>query len=142
VRNIRIATAPSFAAGRLTSYSEDDGLDMTDIEWMPNGSAIVYGRGVSPNRSGELPNPTSNPEGVEQTIWIVAVDGTTPRKLAEGGTPAVSPRGDQVAYTSRGQIEVGITPRSGPSVPNTCRRSSLPPTDLYTCVVVPSMVAG
>jgi dipeptidyl aminopeptidase/acylaminoacyl peptidase len=116
VRNIWIATAPSFAPRRLTSYSEDDGLDITNIEWTPNASAIVYVRGGGPNRSGDLPNPTSNPEGVEQAIWTVAVDGTAPRKLAEGSAPAVSPRGDQVAYTSRGQIwSVGLDASAKPA---------------------------
>jgi dipeptidyl aminopeptidase/acylaminoacyl peptidase len=115
VRNIWIATAPTFAARRLTSYSEDDGLDITNIEWTANASSIVYVRGGGPNRSGELPNPTSNPEGVDQAIWTVAVEGGTPRKLAEGSAPAVSPRGDQVAYLSRGQIwSVGLDTSAQP----------------------------
>ncbi len=50
------------------------------------------------------PNPLSRPEGAEQALWIVPFDGGAPRRLDEGAAPAVSPKGDRVAYVKKGQI--------------------------------------
>src|SRR5712691_460461 len=44
-RNLWIAEAPAFAARQLTHYNNDDGQELTDLIFSPNGSAIVYVRG-------------------------------------------------------------------------------------------------
>ncbi|HKO18093.1 MAG TPA: prolyl oligopeptidase family serine peptidase, partial [Acidobacteriaceae bacterium] len=66
---------------------------------------VLYVRGGDyeyPDRSD--PNPALLPEGVDRSIWIVSASGGDPRKLSEGYNPAVSPRGDRVAFLSHGQI--------------------------------------
>src|ERR1700730_9939569 len=40
-RNIWIAEAPSFKARQLTRYNSDDGQELTDLVFAPNGGAIV-----------------------------------------------------------------------------------------------------
>src|SRR5437879_4206865 len=40
----------------------------------------------------------------EQALWIVAATGGAPRRLSEGHAPAVSPKGDRVAFLNKGQI--------------------------------------
>lgn len=102
-RNVWVASAPDFTARQLTSYSGDDGQDITTLTWSPDGRAIVYVRGGAPNRQSEIPNPALTPEPAEQAIWAVDVAGGAPRKLATGSGPAVSPSG-QVVYLSRGQV--------------------------------------
>jgi dipeptidyl aminopeptidase/acylaminoacyl peptidase len=108
-RNVWIATAPSFAARQLTSYSGDEGQDITTVTWAPDGRALLYVRGGGPNRAGEIPNPSLSTQGAEQAIHAIDVRGATgpgrvaPRKLANGSSPAVSRTG-QVVYLSRGQI--------------------------------------
>jgi dipeptidyl aminopeptidase/acylaminoacyl peptidase len=115
-RNVWVAAPPQYAARAVTTYTGDDGQEIGGLEWTPDARSIVYVRGAGPNRAGELPNPTSDPAGVEQAIWIVAIDGGAPRKLAEGASPAVSPRGDRVAYLARGQIwSVGLDPAAKPA---------------------------
>src|ERR1700682_3392842 len=44
-RNIWIASAPAFKSTRLTSYKEDDGQDIGQMSWTPDGRAVVYVRG-------------------------------------------------------------------------------------------------
>jgi dipeptidyl aminopeptidase/acylaminoacyl peptidase len=104
-RNVWLANAPYAARRRLTSYSGDDGQDITSLTWAPDGQTLLYVRGGGANRQGEIPNPALTPEPAEQAIWAVdaAVDGATPRRLAHGSAPAIAPSGD-VAYLVRGQV--------------------------------------
>ncbi len=104
VRNIWVAEGPGFEGRAVTSYTEDDGQELTGLHFTPDGERIVYVRGGAPNRDGYVPNPTSDPSGAERAIWVVDVSGGAPRRLAEGSGPAVSPRGDLVAFGRGGQI--------------------------------------
>src|SRR5437016_6803775 len=103
-RNIWVAAPPDYRGKAVTSYAEDDGQELTDLRWAPDGRAIVYVRGGGPNGKGEYPNPHSLVTGVEQAVWIVAATGGTPRRLSEGHAPAVSPKGDRVAFVRHGQV--------------------------------------
>jgi dipeptidyl aminopeptidase/acylaminoacyl peptidase len=103
-RNVWIAAAPDFVPRQLSTYTGDDGQDVTTLTWSPDGRTVVYVRGGGPNRQGEIPNPALSPEPAEQAIWAADVTGTAaPRRLAAGSSPAVSSSGD-VAYLSRGQV--------------------------------------
>jgi dipeptidyl aminopeptidase/acylaminoacyl peptidase len=105
VVNIMAAGPPEYKAQRITNYSQDDGQDITELHWIPDGTALVYVRGEGPNRAGEVPNPSLDPQGAQQQIWVVAVSGVPQaRELAEGNSVAVSPRGDYVAYTRLGRL--------------------------------------
>jgi dipeptidyl aminopeptidase/acylaminoacyl peptidase len=104
VRNILVAEAPAWQARKITAYTADDGQELSEPQWLPDASAIVYVRGMSANGAGENPNPTLDPKGAEQAIWLVPLGGGAPRKLAEGDSPSVSPKGDRVAYLRRGRI--------------------------------------
>ena len=65
-RNVWMAEAPGYKGRQLTSYSEDDGTEIAELSWTPNGSAIVYTRGGDLEGFGENPNPNSNPEEPKQ----------------------------------------------------------------------------
>jgi Tol biopolymer transport system component len=49
-------------------------------------------------------NPQSSPQGVEQNIWAVSLNGGAPRKLGEGHSPAMSPKGGTVAFLFKTQV--------------------------------------
>ncbi len=103
-RNIWVADGPGFQGRRLTAYRGDDGQEITGLTFAPDGATIVFVRGGGPNRAGEIPNPTSDAAGAEQAVWAIAAAGGAPRKLGVGSGPAVSPKGDVVAFVQRGQI--------------------------------------
>jgi len=103
-RNIWVAAPPDYRGKAVTSFAEDDGQELADLRWTPDGRAIVYVRGGGPNEKGEYPNPHSLVAGVEQAVWVVPVAGGNPRRIGEGRAPAVSPKGDRVALVRRGQI--------------------------------------
>jgi dipeptidyl aminopeptidase/acylaminoacyl peptidase len=95
----------SYKARQLTSYGEDDGQDLGQLSWSADAATIVYTRG------GDLeflnrpnPNPQSSPQGVEQHIWAVSLEGGEPRMLGDGHSSAVSPKGDNVAFISKSQV--------------------------------------
>ncbi len=102
VRNLWVAAPPDYQGRQITSYTEDDGQEINQVEWTPDGQSVIYVRGGDFEMGREDPNPRSNPAGVEQVIWIV--DSGAPRRLAEGHSPAVSPKGDRVAFVQKGQI--------------------------------------
>jgi dipeptidyl aminopeptidase/acylaminoacyl peptidase len=103
-RNIWVAAPPDYQARPVTTYTGDEGQELGGLQWTPDARAIVFVRGGGANGRGEVPNPHSLAEGVEQAIWIVPAAGGAPRRLAEGAAPAVSPKGDRVALLRRGQV--------------------------------------
>src|ERR1051325_5694316 len=97
-RNVWMAAAPDYKGVRLTAYTADDGTDIGQLHWTPDGKSLIFVRGGDLEFLGRAdPNPVANPDGTEQAIWIVAL-GEKPRKIAEGHTPAISPKGDRVAF--------------------------------------------
>ncbi|MGB6682217.1 MAG: prolyl oligopeptidase family serine peptidase [Candidatus Acidiferrum sp.] len=108
VRNIWVAEPASdgsYKSRQLTSYKDDDGQDLGDLSWAPDAETIVYTHGGDlefPNAS--YPNPDSSPLGVEQDIWAISWNGAAPKKLGEGHSAAVSPKGGSVAYLFKAQI--------------------------------------
>src|SRR2546423_14127860 len=129
-RNVWVAVPPDYRGKAVTTYSDDDGQELTDLRWTPDARAIVYVRGGGPNPKGEYPNPRSLVTGVEQAVWIAAATGGAPRRVGEGHSPAVSPKGDRVAFLRHGQgwgasasdtaapaRQPMHTPRSAPPLP-------------------------
>jgi len=103
-RNIWVAAPPDYAGRAVTAYADDDGQEVGDLRWTPDTRAIVFVRGGGPNEKGEYPNPRSLIAGVEQAVWVVPAAGGDPRRIGEGRAPAISPKGDRVAFLRRGQI--------------------------------------
>jgi dipeptidyl aminopeptidase/acylaminoacyl peptidase len=108
VRDIWVAEPPGYRGHSVTAYTEDDGQEISELQWTPDGREIVYVRGEGANDAGEYPNPTNDPKGAEQQVWVVAVQGTAaqkaPRPIGEGSQPAVSPKGGLVAFVRKGQV--------------------------------------
>jgi dipeptidyl aminopeptidase/acylaminoacyl peptidase len=104
VRNLWVAEAPGYQARRLTSYTDDDGVDINTPEWAPDGRSLLYVRGGDEEHGGEYPNPRSRSKRPEQAVWIISLEKGPPRRLGEGHSPKVSPAGDQVAYVSKDQV--------------------------------------
>jgi dipeptidyl aminopeptidase/acylaminoacyl peptidase len=103
VRNVLVAQGPDFKAAMLTPFTQDDGQEIDDIAWLPDGSGVYFTRGGEPNGHGENPNPTSNPAGFHQEIWFAPLQGAA-RRIGYGHTPCVSSDGSMVAWVFSGQV--------------------------------------
>ena len=102
-RNIYVAAAPGFAARRVTSYSRDDGQQLTGLAFSSDGARIVYVRGGDhsanfPAEGNLAPNPASDPTQPKVQVWSVAAAGGTPVLLGDGDFPAVAPHTNLVAF--------------------------------------------
>src|SRR5712692_1611786 len=97
-RNFWIAEAPAFAARQLTHYDKDDGQELTDLLFSPNGNTIAYVRGGDKNQAGEAPNPSSDSAGAKQEVWTVDVRTGRVTLIGPGSVPIFSPAGDQVEF--------------------------------------------
>ncbi|MDB6088968.1 MAG: peptidase [Gammaproteobacteria bacterium] len=103
VRNVWVARGPAFTPRQLTQYTEDDGQEITQLTFSPDGTQLVYVRGGDhdanwPAEGNLAPDPTSSPEQPLTTIWSAPLSGGAPQKVAEGDAPSISSRG-QLAYT-------------------------------------------
>jgi len=106
VRNIYGASAPEWSARRLTSYTEDDGQELTQLRFSADGGTIVYVRGGDhgSNWAGELePDPMGTVHERKVQVFAVPFAGGEPRLLADGDGPALSSRG-AVAFVRGGSL--------------------------------------
>ena len=91
-RNVWVAEAPDYHGRRLTNYKADDGQEITELQWSPDGRIIVYVRG----RRGRTPaasiriRPAIRRDAADGVGG--AVSGGEPREIGEGSTPAVGAR--------------------------------------------------
>lgn len=105
VRNIWVAEGPAWRGRAVTPYMDDDGQEISGLQWTPDGAQIVYVRGGGPNGKGEIPNPAHNPEGAQEAVWVVAAaGGVEPRLIGEGSAPAVAPKGGRVVWLKQGKV--------------------------------------
>ncbi len=106
-RNIWVAepSGDGYTSRAITNYTHDDGQEISGLQWSPDADSIVYVRGSDPDNAQKMSaNPALLPQGVEQDVWLVSLDGSAPRKLGPGNSPAFSTRGDAVAWVLDGQI--------------------------------------
>ena len=117
VRNVWVAEGPDFTARQLTPYSADDGQELTSISISADGKWVVYVRGGDhgANWEGPPPNPASLPVAPRVQMWSVPFAGGTPKLLADGDDPVISPKSDVVAFGSGGQISVMPVDGSAPA---------------------------
>jgi dipeptidyl aminopeptidase/acylaminoacyl peptidase len=116
VRNIYVASGPSFEARRVTAYTDDDGQELTQLSFSRDGKTIVFVRGGDhgSNRGGDgPPNPAQLPVQPRIQIWSVSASGGVPALVAEGDEPAVSPSTDRVAFIRNRQIWIASIDGSG-----------------------------
>ena len=110
VRNIYVGEGPEFQGRRLTPYQQDDGQELTNLSFAPDGRTLVYVRGGDHgsnwNAEGNLqPNPGSSAVQPRMQVWSIATSGgAAPKLLGEGDTPAIAPTGNRVAFVKDRRI--------------------------------------
>jgi dipeptidyl aminopeptidase/acylaminoacyl peptidase len=106
VRNVWVANGPAFKPRQVTQYSADDGQELTQLTFSPDGKHLVYVRGGDHDANWEeklQPDPASSPVEPKVTMWAARLSGGAPVKVAEGDAPAISSRGE-LAYLKDKQV--------------------------------------
>jgi len=103
-RNIWVAEAPAFKGRQLTRYDKDDGQEITEPAFSPDGNWIAFVYGGPPNSDKDIPNPTSDPEGAKQEVRVANVRTGAVTKAGEGTQPFFSPRSDRVIFSHENHL--------------------------------------
>ncbi len=107
LRNVWVASGPTFAARQLTSYMRDDGQELNAVSVSNDGRWVVYMRGgdFGSNFDDALPvNPLGMPTPTRVEIWSVPFAGGTPVSLGEGESPVIAPSSDAVVFVRDRQL--------------------------------------
>jgi dipeptidyl aminopeptidase/acylaminoacyl peptidase len=112
-RNIWVAEAPLFKGRQLTRYDKDDGQEITEPVFSPDGNWIAYVRGGPPNGDKEIPNPMSDPAGARQEVCVVSLRTGAVWKMGEGSSPLFSPLSDRVIFSAEDQLWWAALPAGG-----------------------------
>jgi dipeptidyl aminopeptidase/acylaminoacyl peptidase len=119
VRNVWIAEAPAYKPRQVTRFAADDGQEITQLVFSPDGKTLVFVRGGDhdanwPAEGDIAPDPDASPDQPKVTIWSVAAKGGRAAKVAEGDEPALSATG-KLAYVVKDQV--WTAPLSGKGKP-------------------------
>jgi len=97
IRNIWVADGPAFVPRQVTHYTDDDGMELSNLVLSPDGSALAFVRGG--DHDSNWPSPTEpNPAGLNAqpkvTLYVADPSGRAPQvKIDEGDAPALSAKG-------------------------------------------------
>jgi dipeptidyl aminopeptidase/acylaminoacyl peptidase len=105
-RNIWVARPGTHEpAQQITSYTEDDGEEISDLAWTADGAWLAYTRGGDAEWPDDAsPNPAHLTSGVKQEVWLISAGGRAPQDIGEGHGAAISAAGETIAYLQHGQI--------------------------------------
>ena len=108
VRNVWVADGPAFTPRQVTQFAEDDGQEITQLTFSPDGAVLVFVRGGDhdanwPANGGLQPDPASSPAEPKVVLWLADPTGAKPAaRIVDGDAPAISSKG-VLAYLKEGQ---------------------------------------
>jgi dipeptidyl aminopeptidase/acylaminoacyl peptidase len=122
VRNVWTASSPGFEPRRLTQFDADDGQELTNLAFSPDGRYLVFVRGGDhdenwPAADHLAPDPASSPEEQRREVYSIDLARGNVVRLGPGDTPAVSAEGDLVAFTHVKDGSVWWAPAAGGAEP-------------------------
>jgi dipeptidyl aminopeptidase/acylaminoacyl peptidase len=106
LRNIYVADGPDFKPRKLTTYSNDDGQEISSLSISSDGKWIVFVRGGDHgSREASIPVQAAfDPLGAKVQVISIPFDGGKPIILGEADYPEISPNSERVSFIKGGQI--------------------------------------
>ena len=104
-RNAYVAAGPLFVPVKLSNFTKDDGIMMSEVKISDDGSTVIFLRGESLNREGWAPNPSADPNGPEHAFWAAKTTGVGGAwRIADCTNPELAPDGSSLLFVKDGQI--------------------------------------
>ena len=109
VRNVWAAEGPDFTPRQVTQFTADDGQELTQLTFSPDGKTLVFVRGGDhdgnwPAAGNLSPDPALSADEPKVTLWLADPAGAKPAaKIVEGDAPAISSKGE-LAYLKDGVV--------------------------------------
>lgn len=97
-RNVWVARAPEWSGRAVTEFGGDNGQEIGGLAVSADGSTVAFVRGGAPNRAGEVPNPTSDPDGARREVWTASTHGGDAARVARGHSPLLTADGGRLYY--------------------------------------------
>lgn len=105
-RNVFVADAAGSNTKQITSFTGDDGMDISNISFTPDGNGILFVHGNANNMQGYPANPAHLQINTQRTLCFVNKDGNGLIRIGPGYYPKISPDGKRIAYLNAGQVWV------------------------------------
>ncbi|WP_116091114.1 alpha/beta fold hydrolase [Sphingomonas crusticola] len=106
LRSIWLAQGPDYRPRQLVAGKSDDGQDLSELAFSPDGRTLVWVRGAVDHNGWANGLPAANPASAvvqpQMEIWA-SVDGRAPVKVGEGEEPIVSASG-RIAFLRDNQV--------------------------------------
>ena len=119
VRNVWVAHGSGFKPQQVTRFTKDDGQEITQLTFSPDGNELVFVRGGDHDANWPVnppPDPSSNPIEPKVMVWAVDLRDGTSRALTEGDEPAISTNGT-LAYVKDDQVWTASLGANGKAAP-------------------------
>jgi dipeptidyl aminopeptidase/acylaminoacyl peptidase len=102
IRNIYLSSNGKIM--QLTNYQKDDGQELSNINFTPDGKKLIFVRGGAPNVQGANPNPASLT--IAQSIGVYGIDvaGGEPYLIIQGSNYKISKSGEKLLLLKGGRI--------------------------------------
>jgi dipeptidyl aminopeptidase/acylaminoacyl peptidase len=122
---------PDTPARPLTHNTQDDGQDITQLAWAPDGSAIAYTYGAPNGADGKPANPAHLQRPTPVNVILQPLDVNTPRSIiGEGRAPLFTHDGHGLLFLRTGQIWISCILKCHPDNGDDAPRPLPPPFQL------------
>jgi dipeptidyl aminopeptidase/acylaminoacyl peptidase len=103
-RNIYIAESPSYQSYPITQFNGDDGMEISNLSFSPDGMKLLFVRGNPLNKAGLPANPAQLQESTERHIYVLHLKDKAIIKIAKGYDPTWSPDGSAFVFIQNNQV--------------------------------------
>ncbi|RPA67999.1 S9 family peptidase [Cyclobacteriaceae bacterium YHN15] len=107
LRNVYVAQAPDFNPRKITDFNEDNGQEISSLQFSEDGNFLICVRGGEHGSNWDYNlgiNPSQERFMPKVEIWKVSFMGGSAEMLAEGDEPVVSPDNQTIAFVKNKQV--------------------------------------
>lgn len=105
-RNIYYAESPDLKASKLTSFEGDDGLEISQLNFSPDGLNLLFVRGNSLNKTGVSANPAQLQEPTDKFIYALRLQDNSVLRITKGSDPVWAPNGKDFLFLQNNQVYI------------------------------------